>query len=80
MKRKRAPEPDWRLFRKIELLLMSDLSDPGIEATARAVLATLRERGYPIDDPDIDDPNCLPCLHLALLSAVELTPLPMMSH
>jgi hypothetical protein len=69
---KRLSDPD--LIVKIISLLEEDLVVPAVEATARAVLAALRERGYPFDDGDLSDPNCLVCLDLALYSASKIIP------
>lgn len=60
---------DEQLLARIDIILESDLEDPRIESTARAILAVLRKRGHDLPSPDLDDCECLLCLHMALMCA-----------
>ncbi len=68
----RKNEPDSSLFQIVAQLLEEDLANPRIEAAARTTLTALREAGYFIDDSDLFDPDCLSCLLLSLMSALDV--------
>lgn len=59
------------LFNKIHLLLESDLLIPEIEMEARQTLAKLKARGFEYEGSEVDYPDCIVCLHMALLSAAN---------
>jgi hypothetical protein len=60
------------LFDEIFLLLDADLTNPGVEESARATLEKLRKEGHSFSSFDVDEPDCLSCLYLALECAAEL--------
>jgi hypothetical protein len=72
MKTIKSKVSDHHLFQKAWLLLEADLEDPELEESARAVLKALRKRGYRPVAADLDDPECLACLHMALLSTLSM--------
>jgi hypothetical protein len=63
---------DEYLFTRTLVLLSADLNNPQIEDTARRVLSTLRKKRYAFESFDLEDPECLSCLYLALESAADL--------
>jgi hypothetical protein len=59
------------LLHEVDYFLQADLEDPRVERGARELLTVLRIKGADVDDPDLDDPDCLSCLFQALLSAAD---------
>lgn len=68
---KSNPQYDSSLHATIQGLLISDLVDPAIEATARAALNAMKRLGYSAAELELED-DCLACLDLALHRAAEL--------
>ncbi len=59
------------LLAVVPLFLEVNLEDPEIEAMARSLLNALRKKGHPLQDADLENCDCLACLHLALMSAIN---------
>jgi hypothetical protein len=73
-------EDEELVYKKILNLLSSDLENPKIEARARKFLSSLRENGYDVISFDLEEKDCLGCLHLALTSAADALELPRITH
>lgn len=65
---------DSDLILMTQILCDCNLMDPQVETTARFVLNALRKKGYFSESSDLEDPDCLSCLYLALTSASQIIP------
>lgn len=65
---------DSALISRIQLILLSDLRKQAVADASRFILNTLRKRGYRPLTTDLDHPECIPCLYIALESAADFFP------